>query len=303
MLFVILGKPFKNIAIRCWSLFRDADFHTRFHFDHYEFKGLWRGQYRGYEHGKVHHFDTKHHHIIGVALALELSLSGAWLSAILWVVVLSLMIHLRRRAKSLQKRELAESIEDARIFASAQRVVDGGFPQPNGIAMNTMTPTQTDQSSMVSGSIIKPIHSPSIASTQHHHGSQSQSLAGYPATAIPTMGSPQQQILTQQQMLSQQMHQMQLLQQQNIQRQQLAASQPLPVGPNIQYVQYPNGAVVPTVVQPGVQPGVQVSPILRQLLPNPLNTFRPTSFKQVWPGDSTALCAVQSTSPSYRHNV
>ena len=40
------------------------------------------------------------------------------------------MIYLRVRAKQLQRRELAESVEDARIFASANRIVDGGFPQP-----------------------------------------------------------------------------------------------------------------------------------------------------------------------------
>ena len=47
-----------------------------------------------------------------------------------WVMTLCLMIYLRVRAKQLQKRELAESVEDARIFASANRIVDGGFPQP-----------------------------------------------------------------------------------------------------------------------------------------------------------------------------
>jgi hypothetical protein len=38
----------------CWSLFRDVDFHNRFHFDHYEYSGQWHGQYRGYQHGRVH---------------------------------------------------------------------------------------------------------------------------------------------------------------------------------------------------------------------------------------------------------
>ena len=47
-----------------------------------------------------------------------------------WVVTLCLMIYLRVRAKQLQRRELAESVEDARIFASANRIVDGGFPHP-----------------------------------------------------------------------------------------------------------------------------------------------------------------------------
>ena len=48
------GSPIKSINMYCWSLFRDVDFHNRFHFDHYEFSGQWHGQYRGYQHGRVH---------------------------------------------------------------------------------------------------------------------------------------------------------------------------------------------------------------------------------------------------------
>ena len=58
------------------------DFHTRFHFDHYEFSGQWHGQYRGYKHGRVHEVTSDHEHLIDVALALELSLAGSWLSAV-----------------------------------------------------------------------------------------------------------------------------------------------------------------------------------------------------------------------------
>ena len=66
----------------CWSLFRDVDFHNRFHYDHYEFSGQWHGQYRGYQHGRVHQFDTKHEHFINVAYALEISVSFTWLAAV-----------------------------------------------------------------------------------------------------------------------------------------------------------------------------------------------------------------------------
>ena len=49
-----IGSPIRTINMYCWSLFRDVDFHNRFHFDHYEFSGQWHGQYRGYQHGRVH---------------------------------------------------------------------------------------------------------------------------------------------------------------------------------------------------------------------------------------------------------
>ena len=80
--FFITGSPIRNLNIQCWSLFRDVDFHTRFHFDHYEFSGQWHGQYRGYKHGRVHEATSDHEHLIDVALALELSLAGSWISAV-----------------------------------------------------------------------------------------------------------------------------------------------------------------------------------------------------------------------------
>ena len=43
---------------------------------------------------------------------------------------MSLLIHLRRKTKKAEKRELAESLEDARIFASSRHIMDGGFPHP-----------------------------------------------------------------------------------------------------------------------------------------------------------------------------
>ena len=76
------GSPIRNLNIQCWSLFRDVDFHTRFHFDHYEFSGQWHGQYRGYKHGRVHEVTTDHEHLIDVALSLELSLAGCWISSV-----------------------------------------------------------------------------------------------------------------------------------------------------------------------------------------------------------------------------
>ena len=40
----------------------------------------------------------------------------------MWVVLTVLMVLLKRRSTALQKRELAESIEDARIFASSRQL-------------------------------------------------------------------------------------------------------------------------------------------------------------------------------------
>ena len=38
---------------------------------------------------------------------------------------------MRRKEKKAEKRELAESLEDARIFASSRHIMDGGFPHPS----------------------------------------------------------------------------------------------------------------------------------------------------------------------------
>jgi hypothetical protein len=35
----------QNVEMWCWSLYRDRDFHTRFHFDHYELSGQWHGEF------------------------------------------------------------------------------------------------------------------------------------------------------------------------------------------------------------------------------------------------------------------
>ena len=76
------GSPLKHFSIACFSLFRDVDFHSRFHFDHYEYSGQWHGQYRGYQHGRVHNYSSKHEHILGVATALEMAIGGAWISSV-----------------------------------------------------------------------------------------------------------------------------------------------------------------------------------------------------------------------------
>lgn len=77
-----LGTPLKHFSIACYSLFRDVDFHSRFHFDHYEYSGQWHGQYRGYQHGRVHQYNTKHEHMIEVATALEMAIAGACISSV-----------------------------------------------------------------------------------------------------------------------------------------------------------------------------------------------------------------------------
>ena len=51
---------------------------------------------------------------------------------------MSVLIHLRRKTKKLEKRELAESLEDARIFASSRHVMDGGFPHPSNYSQQSM---------------------------------------------------------------------------------------------------------------------------------------------------------------------
>lgn len=133
-----LGTPSRQLSIHCWSLYRDQDFHTRFHYDHLEYSGQWHGQYRGYKHGRVHSTTNDHEHAIGVAEALEICMSCAWITSVIWIAIMSVLIHLRRKTKKLEKRELAESLEDARIFASSRHGVDGGFPHPSNYSQQSM---------------------------------------------------------------------------------------------------------------------------------------------------------------------
>jgi len=204
-----LGSPIRNLNIQCWSLFRDVDFHTRFHFDHYEFSGQWHGQYRGYKHGRVHEATSDHEHLIDVALALELSLAGSWISAVLWVSIVTLMISLKRRQKTLQRRELAESIEDAKIFASSRQL-----DHTQNIMMQPL-----DQMSMTSNQSSVLSQKPSVFSAA--------SVSTNPMVNSYGQQSPvvQQQMLSQQEILNQQMLQMQQLQMANQQR--LHQSQPV----------------------------------------------------------------------------
>jgi len=262
-----LGSPIRNLNIQCWSLFRDVDFHTRFHFDHYEFSGQWHGQYRGYKHGRVHEVTSDHEHLIDVALALELSLAGSWISAVLWVSIVTLMILLKRRQKTLQRRELAESIEDAKIFASSRQ----------------LDPTQNI--------MMQPLDQMSMTSNQSSVLSQKPSV--FSATSVSTnpmvnsygQQSPvvQQQMLSQQEILNQQMLQMQQLQMANQQR--LHQSQPVlnpqqqPVNgqrPMSQQMGYVTQQVVPTAQQMGPT-AQQMGPTAQQMGPTAQQMGRPVS--------------------------
>jgi len=237
-----LGSPIRYLNIQCWSLFRDVDFHTRFHFDHYEYSGQWHGQYRGYKHGRVHEVTSDHEHLIDVALALELSLAGSWISAVLWVSIVTLMILLKRRQKTLQRRELAESIEDAKIFASSRQL-----DHTQNIMMQPL-----DQMSMTSNQSSVLSQKPSVFSAA--------SVSTNPMVNSYGQQSPvvQQQMLSQQEILNQQMLQMQQLQMANQQR--LHQSQPVlnpqqqPVNgqrPMSQQMGYVAQQVVPTAQQMG----------------------------------------------------
>ena len=78
----VSGTPIRNLNIACYSLFRDVDFHARFHYDHYEYSGRWHGQYRGWKHGRVHKTVKDHTHIMDVAVALEMGLGATCVCAV-----------------------------------------------------------------------------------------------------------------------------------------------------------------------------------------------------------------------------
>merc|ERR1712008_449580 len=217
----------------------------------------WHGQYRGYKHGRVHEVTSDHEHLIDVALALELSLAGSWISAVLWVLIFTLMILLKKRQKTLQRRELAESIEDAKIFASSRQ----------------LDPTQNI--------MMQPLDQMSMTSNQSSVLSQKPSV--FSATSVSTnpmvnsygQQSPvvQQQMLSQQEILNQQMLQMQQLQMANQQR--LHQSQPVlnpqqqPVNgqrPMSQQMGYVTQQVVPTAQQMGPT-AQQMGPTAQQMQP------------------------------------
>eukprot|EP00094_Tigriopus_californicus_P013691 TCALIF_13248-PA protein Name:"Protein of unknown function" AED:0.30 eAED:0.30 QI:229/0.5/0.4/0.6/1/0.8/5/0/540 len=103
--------------------------------------GKWHGQYRHYKHGRVHEYSNEHEHVIPVAAALEMSLGGTWGGAVLWCILLGMLIYQRCAQKRRQNRELAESIEDARIYATQ----DGVMMHP----MDQMSVTSSHQSSIL----------------------------------------------------------------------------------------------------------------------------------------------------------
>jgi len=113
-----LGPPVSNVFITCYSLFRDTDFHTRFHFDHYELSGSWHGQYTAYRHGRPHVWSGTHKHLLDIPTGLELSLASCWISSLVWVIITVLLILHRRSVKTRNREDIAESMEDARIWAS-----------------------------------------------------------------------------------------------------------------------------------------------------------------------------------------
>jgi len=112
-----LGPP-TTPYITCFSLYRDTDFHTRFHHDHVQLAGDWRGSYRANRHGRPYIWTGSHEHLLDVPTGLELSLASCWISSLIWIIVTVLLILHRRRIKRRQREEIAESLEDAKIWAS-----------------------------------------------------------------------------------------------------------------------------------------------------------------------------------------
>ena len=76
----------------CWSLFRDTDYHTRFHFDHYELSGQWLGQYTANRHGRPKTWTGSHKHLLDIATGLEMCLGCSWLGAVLWAAITVMLI-------------------------------------------------------------------------------------------------------------------------------------------------------------------------------------------------------------------
>merc|ERR1712079_96248 len=175
-------------------------------------------------------------------------------------------IYLRVRAKQLQRRELAESVEDARIFASANRIVDGGFPQPqmNGhVGGSSMQMDTLDSKSSLHHHNNMQLHQ-QPAQYVSAAGSVVSAPAGMQAEAAPAgaVSPMQQQMVTQQAMLEQQMAQMQLLQQQNLARQQQQLPNPVLQQQQVQYFQLPDGSVVQGLVPAAAQPPTNSQPLI-----------------------------------------
>ena len=92
---------------------------------------------------------------------------------LLWVILLSMMIYLRLIQKRRQNRELAESMEDARIFAASREVMD-----PHNMMMKPI-----DQVSVVSSHQSSSMLSqkPSVISNPSGASAVSLGNGGYPA--------------------------------------------------------------------------------------------------------------------------
>jgi len=113
-----LGTQVNSVSHWCWSLFRDTDYHTRFHFDHYELSGQWLGQYTANRHGRPKTYTGSHEHLLGIATGLEMCLGCSWLGAILWATITTILILHRRSVKARARTDVGESLEDARIWAT-----------------------------------------------------------------------------------------------------------------------------------------------------------------------------------------
>ena len=121
-----LGSQVSTVSHMCWSLFRDTDYHTRFHFDHYELSGQWHGQYTAYRHGRPSTWTgSASKQLIDVATALEMYIGCTTTATIIWAAITLLLLLHRKSVKVKNKKEIAESIEDARIWASDMSPVNG----------------------------------------------------------------------------------------------------------------------------------------------------------------------------------
>ena len=91
----------------------------RFHFDHYELSGEWLGQYTTFRHGTPKTYSgNNHEHLLDMATGLEMCLGCSFIGSTLWAAITVLLILHRKNIKSRVKKDIAESIEDARIWAS-----------------------------------------------------------------------------------------------------------------------------------------------------------------------------------------
>jgi len=146
-----LGTALHNPVVTCFSIFRDADLHTRLHHDHYELAGSWHGQYTAYRHGRPHVWTGDHEHGIDLALGLELSLASSFISAVMWVAITWILILHRKSVKARNRLTVAESIEDAKIWAADNATV---------AAQQAAAVHQYEMLSRQQGSTTQSVHNP-----------------------------------------------------------------------------------------------------------------------------------------------